>query len=29
MGNLDQVEAEATAWAEEATDERGRKLRGR
>ena len=27
MGNLDQVEAEATAWAEEATDERGRKLR--
>lgn len=27
LGNLDQVEQEATRWAEEATDERGRKLR--
>ena len=27
LGDLDQVEQEATAWAEEATDERGRKLR--
>jgi hypothetical protein len=27
MGDLDQVEAEATAWADEATDEQGRKLR--
>lgn len=27
LGDLDQVEQEATRWAEEATDERGRKLR--
>lgn len=27
MGNLDEVEAEATAWADEATDAKGRKLR--
>lgn len=27
MGNLDEVQAEATAWAEEATDAQGRKLR--
>ena len=27
LGDLDQVEQEATKWAEEATDERGRKLR--
>lgn len=27
MGNLDQVEQEATRWAEQATDEQGRKLR--
>ena len=27
MGNLDQVEQEATEWAEQATDEKGRKLR--
>jgi hypothetical protein len=27
LGNLDQVEEEATRWAEQATDEKGRKLR--
>lgn len=27
LGDLDQVEAEATAWAEQATDAKGRKLR--